>query len=349
MSGKNNPFTLSFGNAPKEYIARIEEKEKLERNIKAQPPLAHAFVITGIRGAGKTVMLTSISDSFKKDKDWIVIELNPSDDMREALAAKLYSACHLKKLFLEKNFNFSFKGISFSISGKNPVLNIDDLLDKMFEELHKQNKKVLVLVDEVTNNDYMKQFALSFQILIRQNYEVFLLVTSLFENISSIENEKNLTFLIRAPKTSLASLNLTAIANSYEENLEITREKALEFAKETKGYAFAFQLLGYLAFENNSKMLDKKLLNQFDQYLESYAYNKIWTGLSPVEQNILKEFRTNGNVRVGDILVKAKMTKEYFSKYRARLLDKGIVVSTARGQLTFALPRFKEFIDTRIE
>lgn len=34
------------------------------------------YMITGVRGSGKTVMLTDISKHFRKDKDWIVIELN---------------------------------------------------------------------------------------------------------------------------------------------------------------------------------------------------------------------------------------------------------------------------------
>lgn len=39
------------------------------------------------------------------------------------------------------------------------------------------------------------------------------------------------------------------------------------------------------------------------------------------------------------------MKKEYFSRYRDRLIKKGILVSPTRGKLMFNLPRFKEFID----
>ncbi len=153
-------------------------------------------------------MLTSISKYFVEQDDWIVVGLNPEDDMREALAAKLYTSTKVKHLFLEKNFNFSFHGISFSISGKNPILNIDDLLDKMLKEIARHHKKILITIDEVTNNSYMKQLALSFQMFIRDDYHLFILATGLFENISSLENEKNLTFLIRAPKLYLSPLNL---------------------------------------------------------------------------------------------------------------------------------------------
>ncbi len=72
---------------------------------------------------------------------WIIIELNPEDEMREALAAKLYSHAKSKHLFLEKEFSFSFQGISFSIKGTNPVPNIDDLLSRMFAALQRKRQE----------------------------------------------------------------------------------------------------------------------------------------------------------------------------------------------------------------
>ena len=344
---ESNPFTLSFGNEPTEYISRIAEKDQLIRNISAEPPLSHYHVITGIRGSGKTVLLTTLSAHFEKEADYIVIELNPEDDMREALAAKLYSKCLIKRLFLEKNFSFSFSGISFSITGKNPVFNIDDLLDKMFAELTRQSKKVLVLIDEASNNAFLKQFALSVQILIRKNYGLFVVMTALYDNISAIENEKNLTFLVRAPRVYLTNLNMTSIVNSYQESLLVDETKARQFAKLTKGYAFAFQLLGYLLFEATEKELSAPLLSQFDQYLEEYVYNKVWLGLSTVEKQILRAIETDDTVQVGAIIEKLGMRKEYFSQYRDRLVKKGILAVPGWGQLAFALPRFKNFIDSR--
>lgn len=100
-------------------------------------------------------------------------------------------------------------------------------------------------------------------------------MTSLFENISTIENENNLTFLIRAPKIYLKNLNIVSIANSYEEILKVDYEKALEFAKLTKGYVFAFQLLGYLLYNETSRDITNSVLQAFDQYLEKYVYSKI--------------------------------------------------------------------------
>ncbi len=153
-------------------------------------------------------------------------------------------------------------------------MNVEDLLELMLREIKKQNKKVLVVIDEVANNVYMKQFVLSFQMFIRNGYPIVLLATGLYENISSLENEKNVTFLIRSPKIYLSPLNINEIAASYETALILSRENALKCAELTKGYAFAFQLLGYILYEQ--KAITPKVLSAFDLYLSEYVYTKIW-------------------------------------------------------------------------
>ncbi len=310
--------------------------------------MSHCFIITGVRGSGKTVMLNAISKQFKEDDGWIVIGLNPEDDMREAFAAKLYSSARIKHLFLEKDFSFSFQGFTFSLSGKNPVLNVEDLLDKMMNAVSKKGKKVLLCIDEASNNAHMRKLALTFQMLIGEGYPLFILATGLFENISSLENEKNMTFLIRAPKTHLTPLNLSSIAASYETKLGLKKENAIITAKLTKGYAFAFQLLGYLMFEQKKKELDEELLSTFDEGLDEYAYSKIWSALSEVERKIAVSLDSNSPVKVSLILEKAKMSKGYFSRYRDRLIKKGVLMCPERGKLSFALPRFKEFIQNKL-
>ena len=69
--------------------------------------------------------------------------------------------------------------------------------------------------------------------------------------------------------------------------------------------------------------------------------------LSLVEQKILRRIQTDAPVSVADVIERSDMKKEYFSKYRDRLIKKGILTATARGQLMFALPRFSYFITSR--
>ncbi len=71
-------------------------------------------------------------------------------------------------------------------------------------------------------------------------------MAGLFDNISNLQNEKSLTFLYRAPKIFLEPLSIPAITTSYRSVFNISPSEAVEMAKLTKGYPFAFQILGYL-------------------------------------------------------------------------------------------------------
>lgn len=119
----------------------------------------------------------------------------------------------------------------------------------------------------------MREFASSFQIFIRQNLPVFLLMTGLNENVSGRQNVDNLTFLYRASKIELGPLNIGAVAANYQRTFELDRADALEMAELTKGYSFAFQVLGYLTWEADGDY--RPVRAKYRQYLEECVHEKI--------------------------------------------------------------------------
>ena len=343
----NNPFELTFGLKPSNYISRLKQSDEIISNFKSRTG-NKSFLITGVRGTGKTVMLSHISKQFENEKNWIVIELIPNYDMLEQFASALYDSSIMNKIFNNKTFGFSFSGISFSISGEKPITNVISLIEVLLDRIKKCDKSVLIAVDEVSNNDYVKTFTQAFQLLIRKEYPIHLLMTGLYQNIYELQNDKDLTFLYRAPKISLEPLNLAAITNSYQELLNITKEEALLLAKETKGYAYAYQVLGHLVFEKQNPKLDDKLYAKYDQYLEEYVYEKMYSELSSNDKKILKAFTSDDINSVDNLLLKSKMKKNVFSVYRDRLIKRGIIESPEYGKLILKLPRFYEFLERQI-
>ena len=343
----NNPFELTFGLKPSNYISRLKQSDEIISNFKSKTG-NKSFLITGVRGTGKTVMLSHISKQFENEKNWIVIELIPNYDMLEQFASALYDSSIMNKIFNNKTFGFSFSGISFSIIGEKPITNVISLIEVLLDRIKKCDKSVLIAVDEVSNNDYVKTFTQAFQLLIRKEYPIHLLMTGLYQNIYELQNDKDLTFLYRAPKISLEPLNLAAITNSYQELLNITKEEALLLAKETKGYAYAYQVLGHLVFERQNPKLDDKLYAKYDQYLEEYVYEKMYSELSSNDKKILKAFTSDDINSVDNLLLKSKMKKNVFSVYRDRLIKRGIIESPEYGKLLLKLPRFYEFLERQI-
>ena len=66
----------------------------------------------------------------------------------------------------------------------------------MLDIIKSKNKKVMLCIDDVSNNQNVKIFIQQFQILHRKEIPIFLLITGLYENVRSLQNEKLLTFFI---------------------------------------------------------------------------------------------------------------------------------------------------------
>ena len=335
----NNPFILTFGREPINFIPRIDYLQQVKDNFYSETCPNQAFMITGVRGTGKTVLLSKLTKEFENNKDWIVVDLNPERDMLNSLASQIYNNSKVKHLFLKAKFNLSFNGIGLSVENDKPSDDIESIISKMVEYLSEKDIKLLITIDDAANNQNIKIYAHTFQALLRKNFKVFMLMTGLYENINSIQNNKSLTFLSRVPKLILKPLNMPAIKDSYEEIFNIDTDIAVKMSKLTEGYAYAYQVLGYLMWEEGDKKISKKLLSQFDQYLSEFVYDKIWEGLSEKEINIIIKISRNESL---------DMKPNEISVYRDRLIKYGVLVSKQRGKLSFALPRFKEYIDNKL-
>ena len=194
----------------------------------------------------------------------------------------------------------------------------------------------------MTNSESMKVFAGAFQIFVRQELPVFLLGTGLYENIEELQNEKSLTFLYRAPKIQLKPLNNGAIINKYKTIFNISQEQASQMAQLTKGYPFAFQVLGYLTWNNNGDY--HAVLGEYAQYLSEFVYDKIWSELSPKDRAVARAIADVKSGKIKDIREQLGMETNEFNPYRKRLIKKGIVSGEMRGYVYFTLPLFDEYV-----
>ena len=343
----NNPFTLSFGKKPLQYISRLSQTQQILETFQAPVPSNQIFMITGVRGSGKTVMMTNIAHELKADDSWIVIELNPTRDLLQSLAAKIYSLPEMHARFLNARLDFSAFGLGLSVENAAPATDIENVLELMLDQIKESGKRLLITIDEVTCSEYIRIFVSSFQIFLRQKQPIFLLMTGLYENLYDLQNDKSLTFLYRAPKLLLEPLNYTAVRNRYMKIFNIDTESASKMTSLTKGYPFAFQVLGYLYWENRSTKNIDEILPEYDQYLEEYVYSKIWSELSEQDQRILLSISPDDGLKVKELRTRLQMSSELFSVYRDRLRRKGVIDTHEYGKVSFSLPRFSNFVEMR--
>ena len=342
----NNGFTLTFGQIPHNYIERSEVTRKIITDFSLDFPSFHSYIITGIRASGKTVLLTKVSKLIQENSLWIIIDINPNREILPQIAAGLYENESIKKLFLDDKLSISFKGYGIKIKGKENVSNIKTLVEILLKVAKDNNKRILLTIDEVSNNNnFVNTFIRDFESFLRDDYPIFLLMSGLYENVFLLQNSKNLTFIYRSPKIDLKPLDLNLIAKEYQKIFPNTDEETInKLAKLTKGYAFAFQVIGLLFSKYNDV---GKIYGELDDYLSIYVYDKIWESLPEGEKKILfcfdKDFLTTN-----EIISRTKLNSKTYSVYRDRLIRRGILNGDKYGILELTLPRFEVFISKQI-
>ena len=349
----SNPFSISFGLEPKEYISRHQQTDRIIGAFTEESPSNHTFMLSGIRGSGKTVLLANITETFEKKKDWIVINTSPDMDILNSIAAHLYGRKSIHTIFTEAKIDLSGIGIGISLKNATPIYDISVALERLLEEISKKKLKVLIAIDEIVNNHNVRAFSGIYQILLRKKLPVFLLMTGLYENINNLQNEKTLTFLYRAPKVYLEPLNRFSISTSYKKVLGIDDKTAKEMAYLTNGYAYAYQVLGYLYWENvindqTAKGLSD-ILNEYDSTLSEYVYEKIWFELPETESKVVALLVKNGQMKNKDIREKLSLSDSQMAVYRDRLKRRGIIDTSRYGYFDLLLPRFREIVSFWID
>lgn len=263
--------------------------------------------------------------------------------MLHSFAAKLSQVEKFKEAFRNAKINLSLLGLGLEIEDVSPIADDETAITRMLESIQKKRQRVLVTVDEVTNNENIRKFAAAFQIFIRAKLPIYLLMTGLNENIDDLRNQKSLTFLYRAPRIQLQPLNMPAIAARYRGLFHLEEEDAYQMARLTKGYAFAFQVLGYLSFRSEERQY-KKVLPEYRQYLDDFVYEKLWSELSEKDKEVARGIAETESGESADIRKALGITSNSLSQYRRRLIKKGLVSGEEHGKLQFTLPLFEEFV-----
>lgn len=138
---KDNPFTLTSGRQSTEYINRYESTETILSAFTAERPVTQAYLLEGVRGCGKTVMLTTVTKQLAEMDDWIVADLNPNMDLLNDLAGCLSNACQNIIGFQKNGFSISAAGFGIGLNGNSTSLDHIGEIEKILLELKKKIRK----------------------------------------------------------------------------------------------------------------------------------------------------------------------------------------------------------------
>lgn len=357
----NNPFNPSFGRIPTIFLNRGQLIDEVVEELDNPNSPYKVSIVYGMRGVGKTTFLTEVGRKVEQEPNWLVVDLAMGSNLMATLVDNLYMKANsdLQKTFESiRGLSFSAFGLQLSADISKPTLSTyQGILTNMFAKLRKKGIKVLITLDEVKSNSELKNFAAYYQILNREDYPVALMMTGLPENISELQNEDVMTFLLRGKRIPLSSLNLSQIEFSYskvfnQSGYKVNADTLNKMAVMTMGYSYAFQLLGYLVWNaaKESKIINQALLDQIKiEYLielDQNAYTKIFSSLSKQDKKFVLAMAQSKNNRVliKEIREKLGRPSNFVANYRRRLLDDQIIKSTNYGEVAFTLPYFKEYV-----
>ena len=357
----NNPFTPNFGQIPLHMAGREEVISEIMYSFETsvRDP-ARTSIFVGARGTGKTALLSYFADACRS-RGWLSVNVTCIVGMLEDIRQQTVLEA---REFLTGKEESRLTGVSvgslFSMTweqNKQSAENFRTSMTKILDELEKKEVGLLITVDEVNPRlQEMVELASTHQLFMRENRKIALFMAGLPSEVSSLLNDRTVSFLRRAIQYTLGRLEdyevETAFLKTVQESGKTITESALKEAiAAIAGFPYMMQLVGFRmwqqAGEEEEISLDaaRKGIAAAEKDFENRVLKATVRALSPADLRFLQAMLPDEGVSsISEIGKRMKKSSGYVSRYRARLLESGVIESPARGQAAFALPGLRKYL-----
>lgn len=360
-----NPFTPTFGIVPPYMAGRAYVIEDILRALDrgpGDPNLATVFI--GARGTGKTALLSYLAGEAAAH-GWIAVNVVAGPGMLEDIYQRTKEAAaefvqaghvpHVKGLTVGQLFGLEWE------SEPREELNWRSRMNGLFKALDAHGIGLLITVDEVSASlDEMIAFASTYQLFVRENKRVGLLMAGLPHQISMLLRDESVSFLRRSVQHRLSGVSDSEVADALVQTIEsegrCVADEALErMVRAIGGFPFMMQLVGFRSWDVRP---DERMLTvedavrgirlaqaDLDQRVLEPTFFELSDGDRAFLQAMLPDDQSS---RIGEIAERMGVTSNYASKYRARLIEQGIIGTRGRGVVAFEMPHVREFLAEKI-
>jgi hypothetical protein len=323
------------------------------------------MVFTGARGVGKSVMLAELAD-IALAEGFICVRVTSVDNLLEEVVDRILTST---QDIIEKpgsrvtslSLPFIGGGIAFSPESQHEF-GWSVKFEQLAKLIDEAGSGLFITLDEIhySNIEQLRKLFSSYQALVSQGVNVAIAVAGLPRAVSSILNDSVLTFLRRATQYLLADvlirdveLALAQTVQDYERT--ISRESLHKAAKATYGYPFMIQLVGYHIWLQNEQ---RERITKADvesgivaakRRLGSTIHAVSLNDLSNVDRTFLA-YMASGTTPapISTLAERMGVSGSYANQYRRRLIEAGVIESAAYGQVDFAIPYLKEYLEEHI-
>ena len=243
--------------------------------------------------------------------------------------------------------------------GREVLKSFRSLATQVCELLEPQGAGILFTLDELSAGSApdMSLFATDFQHLVREDMEVAFVGAGLHTGITSLLQGESITFLRRSAPAILDLLTVSEVAEALRKPADVAGRQfdsdALDYAiRATQGYPFLVQLIGDLAWKahpENAEISTRDVERAFAKArrsMGSFIIEPSLSDLSDIDRTVLAAMaHDDGPSSVADIRERMGNIKPgYFSMYRQRLIEAGVVYPSGYGRLDIALPYLRDYL-----
>jgi nucleoside-triphosphatase THEP1 len=351
-----NPFYPQFGKRPDHFIGRDYLIRDFLDSLEEPNDPHRVTVISGIRGSGKTALLSGVREALPK-KRFAVADVTAGASLLQSILDQLQLESGGKKRSLSGvdlgAFGFSM-GVSTSRESEQHGFRY--YLTLLIGALSKEGRGTVFIIDELHNDESeMREFVTTYQHLVREGANVALLMAGLPQAVNSVLNDKVLTFLHRSHRIFLNNVDLLLVENLYESVFKEGNRPAdaavpLLAAQASQGFPYLIQLIGYYLWKSEVDTITpdsvaQALVNSKAELFQN-VHALMVRELSAVDREFLMAMADNedDSVAMAKVISSLGVTSGYASRYRQRLLEAGVIDATAHGYVAFAPPYLKEYL-----
>lgn len=324
-----------------------------------------SVLLSGLRGAGKTSMMGVLAD-LATGHDWLVIRENASRGLMNRIMGTAIPKA-LSGLTRESRMRLIDLGIwNFSAGFEyvDRVREVEPLLRHDLVALAQSYRGILILIDEVSSTrvalQELSRLALEISHAIEEAINLVVVFAGVKIDLDELVDQPHMTFLRRSRRIDFQRLDPAATRKVLRETARIGgREFALDaedcLIAASQGYPYLVQLAGDFAWREDP---DADLITLADaeaasvkaiDAVEDRVIGSVYRDLSARDQDFLAAMaQDDGPSKMGDIVERMGVTKQYGQIYKQRLIDSGYVFAVGRrGYVDIALPYLREYVRAR--
>lgn len=326
-----------------------------------------SVLLSGLRGAGKTSMLTLLRDA-ALEEGWSVI----SDDASTGLMDRVMqtsiprlvnevddaSKARIKALGVWQ-FNAQWEYVDRSRDVK-PLLRND--LIALSEAL--DNRGILVTIDEVSSGRVrlreLSRFALEIAHALSEGVNLMVVFAGIKIDLDELLKQDHTTFVRRSRDVTFARLGPDETMDVLRRTIEIggrsiSDDAVRRLAQISQGYPYLIQFVGDYAWRarQTSTSIDlpdaEVALDKAIKAVMSRVISRVYLDLSEKDRAFVKAMThatEDGRAKMSSIVRAMGESDQYVQVYRRRLMDSGYVQPAGHGYVSFSLPYLDQYIRT---